>query len=425
MTGMKSPDHFLPAIRERLGNPKRSLGLFKPSPLEFPEPPWLKNVSPNDDQTKLIFHSFKHLWKHGVVVWGYVIRANSLLYSPGSDDSPGTMIFSSTDTDASALENLPQLARRLNALRECEQPSSDWTQKETEWWEDLNDDMSYQKGVRLPAGWQPGNHEYKGSSVLFHRPHLSGGYIQSRLLPILLDPVGNMVQTISSAYWPEGLAEYLAEHAGFETNANAGRVPDPLDFLASDPVDHEDREEAFTRVFGPIVSVLHELMPGPDHIDVYTFHWPEPRDEHGYVSGGMSNLLQTDAGQFSRIELVFYSKKHDPPFAKLLQVFARYPWQTGASLGPWDTVPLGDHADGVLGTSRFPALMFFPGVAKPESPIHQEVVFATSGIRFMTVVPITQEELDFKLTAGTEALIAGIQEARFDLAFDPERASMV
>jgi hypothetical protein len=69
--------------------------------------------------------------------------------------------------------------------------------------------------------------------------------------------------------------------------------------------------------------------------------------------------------------------------------------------------------------------MFFPGVAKPESPIHEESVFAASGIRFMTVVPITQAELDFKLNAGTEALIARIQEARFDLAFDPERLSLV
>lgn len=166
-------------------------------------------------------------------------------------------------------------------------------------------------------------------------------------------------------------------------------------------------------------------MPGPDHIDVYTFQWPDPRNEHGYVSGGMSNLLQPDGGDFSRIELVLYSKHPDPRFAKLLQVFARYPWQTGAALGPWDTVPLGDHAEAVLGNSQFPALMFFPGVAKPESPVHHEIAFAASGIRFMTVVPITHAELEFKLNAGTEALIARIQETRLDLAFDPERPSMV
>lgn len=422
---MKSPDHFLPAIRERLGSPKRSLGIFKPSPLEFPEPQWLKNVSANDDQTKLIFQSFKHLWKHGVVVWGYVIRANALLYSPGCDDSPGTMIFSATDADASALENLPRLAGRLGELRGCRLPSPDWTQKETEWWEDLNEDMSYQKGVRLPAGWQPGIHEYKGSSVVFHRLHLPGGYFQSRVLPILLDPVGNLVQTIPSSYWPERLVEYLSEHFGFEIEGDAGRVPELLEFLAPDPVDHEDCEGAYSRVFGPIRSVLHEMMPGPDHIDVYSFQWPEPRHEHGYVSGGMSNLLQPDGGDFSRIELVFYSKHPDPRFARLIQVFARYPWQTGASLGPWDTVPLGDQGVAVLGSSRFPALMFFPGVAKPESPVHHEAIFAVSGIRFMTVVPITQAELEFKLNAGTEALVARIQGSRLDLAFNPERLSMV
>lgn len=109
----------------------------------------------------------------------------------------------------------------------------------------------------------------------------------------------------------------------------------------------------------------------------------------------------------------------------LLQFFARYPWQTGASLGPWDTVPLEDHAEAVLGTSRFSALMFFPGVAKPETSIHHEPVFAEREVRFMTVVPLTPAEMELKFNEGTEALIAKIQENQFDLAFDPERPSMV
>jgi hypothetical protein len=422
---MTSNNRFLPALRERLGNPKRDLGWFKPSPMEFPEPPFLKNVSAHDDQTKLIIHSFKHLWKHGVVVWGYVVRANALLFSPGSEDCPGTMIFSATDTDESALELLPQFTRRLGELRECDSPSPQWNQKETEWWEDLNDDMSYHKGVRLPAEWQTGNADYKGSSVIFHRPHLPGGYFQSRVLPILVDPVGNLVQTIPFSYWPDGLAEYLIEHFGFGKNENAARRPDLLEYLARDPIDQEDREAAYNRVFGPIVSVLHELMPGPDHLDIYKFQWPAPRNEHGYVSGGMSNLLQPNGGEFSRVELVFYSKHHDTRFAKLLQVFSRYPWQTGASLGPWDTIPLGDLAEAVLGTHRFPALMFFPGVARPESSIHQMPAFAACDVRFFTAVPITQAELEFKLSAGTEAIIQRIDEIRLDLAFDPERPSMV
>jgi hypothetical protein len=69
--------------------------------------------------------------------------------------------------------------------------------------------------------------------------------------------------------------------------------------------------------------------------------------------------------------------------------------------------------------------MFFPGVAKPESPIHESPAFAEPGVRFLTVVPITQSELELKLNSGAEALIARIQECRFDLAFDPERPSMV
>ena len=154
---------------------------------------------------------------------------------------------------------------------------------------------------------------------MFHRPHLPGGYFQSRVMPILLDPVGNL-RPFLTAIGPRGLPSICSEHFGFEIEADDGRVPELLEFLAPDPVDHEDCEAAYSRVFGPIRSVLHEMMPGPDHIDVYSFQWPEPRHEHGYVSGGMSNLLQPDGGDFSRIELVFYSKHPDPRFARLIQV---------------------------------------------------------------------------------------------------------
>jgi hypothetical protein len=195
--------------------------------------------------------------------------------------------------------------------------------------------------------------------------------------------------------------------------------------LSENPVERELREVAYTQVFSPVVSVFHEMVPSPVHIDVYRFEWGEPRNDHGYVTGGMSDALQPGGGQFSRIELVFYAKKHDELYPKLLQTFAHYPWQTGASLGPWHTIPLGANAEKAVGSPRFAALLFFPGVAKPETPIHIAPQLASFGIRYMTVVPITAAELELTFKQGTDALIERFSQAGFDLAFDPERASVV
>lgn len=408
-------------IRTKIGSPKRSKGWFKPSPLAFPEPPWLEK----QDQVGLAHQAIDAIWKHGVVVWGAVVRANRLLFDEGTEDYPGLVIFATVVPDDQALAILPELNRRLGELGDESFPNPGWTRRETEWWEDLNDDMSFHKNFALPPEWQEPGAAFKGSSVIFHRGHLPGGRIGSRILPLLVDPVTGFTQMIPCSYWPDGLAEELAEQYAFRvSDETSSPEADRLEFLEPELLDQESRERIYKGVFGPIASVFHEIAPGP-HIDVYCFEWPGPRDEHGYVTGGMSDARQPGGGEFGRIELVFYSKFHDERFAGLLRNFARYPWETGQPIGPWHIVSLGNFAAAAVGSARFPALMFFPGVAKPESPVHQAEKIARLGIRFLTVVPITQGELDFSHSDGIGALVARFGAARFDLAFDPERPSLV
>lgn len=194
--------------------------------------------------------------------------------------------------------------------------------------------------------------------------------------------------------------------------------------LSENPVGRELREAAYTRVFGPVVSVFHEMVPGPVDIDVYRFDWGGPRGEHGYVTGGMSDALQPEGGKYGRVELVFYAKSHDERYPKLLQTFAHYPWQTGGGIGPWHTIPLGAYAELAVGSPRFAALWFFPGVAKPETPIHLAPELAPFGIRYLTVLPITAPELELASKQGTDALIERFGRTKFDLAFDPARESV-
>ena len=144
----------------------------------------------------------------------------------------------------------------------------------------------------------------------------------------------------------EEVLEWLEQHAGFAPRAH--EFGDSSLFLTNDAVDRNEREDAYAKVFGPIVSVFHELIPTPHHIDVYRFEWDAPRNEHAYVTGGMSDAIQPDGGEFGRIELAFYSKQHNDHFLHLLKSFARYPWETGQTIHPFDTVPLGGHPPSFL-----------------------------------------------------------------------------
>jgi hypothetical protein len=429
MSGIQtmSEESFLNHIRSKIGLPPRSLGWFKPSPFAVPEPSWMAQAKDSDEPMKEVIKGQKSLWKHGVVVWGHVVRANNRLYEPGTDDCPATLIFSATAPDNEAVNELPVLAEKLHHLRASVIPEPGWTQRETDWWEDLRNDMSYHRGFKLPEEWQQHSKDYKGSSFLIHRAHLPEGRITSRLLPILVDPVACIAQTIPHSEWPEGMAAWLADTYGF---SSPQRDPDTefgdsSQFLAKNPADRNEREKAYSGVFGPIESVYHELIPLPHHIDVYHFTWDAPRDEQAYVTGGMSDAIQPGGGDYGRIELVLYTKHEHERFQKMLRSFARYPWETGSPIHPFDTIPLGTFGNEILGSDRFNTLMFLPGVAKPESAIHQAPCLVDSNTRLLTIVPLTNAELRFKLSHDTQAFLDLMQESKFDLAFTPDRPSLI
>jgi hypothetical protein len=194
-----------------------------------------------DDPLRELFDGINSLWKHGVIVWGRVIRANVRLYRPGNDDCPGTVIFSATAPDDVTIGKLHDLGRRFNTLQDAQAQSPSWGQRENEWWEDLQNDMSYHRGFDLPSEWQLGVTDYKGSSLMFHKGPLHGGYIQSRILPLLVDPVSSLALVVPFKYWPEGMAEWLATEFPVElpTDTVLSSPWAAIDSLVDQPVGNE------------------------------------------------------------------------------------------------------------------------------------------------------------------------------------------
>src|SRR5262245_20839957 len=132
--------------------------------------------------------------------------------------------------------------------------------------------------------------------------------------------------------------------------------------------DRELREQIYIEAFGPIEAVFHELEHRGSHIDVYRFGPRDGRAYHTYITGGMSSERQPGFGDepLARTELIFYSTTHDARYPELLRNFAHYPFETGAAIHGWDTIPLGSRAKNTIGTARFRNLLFCPATRKED-----------------------------------------------------------
>jgi hypothetical protein len=79
----------------------------------------------------------------------------------------------------------------------------------------------------------------------------------------------------------------------------------------------------------------------------------------------------------------------------------------------------------MLDTDRFAALLFLSGVAQPETPIHETPCLVASDTRILTVIPLTEAELEFKLANDLSVFLDLFRENGFELAFSPDRAELV
>jgi len=406
-----NPLHDLTEVRNALGNPPRKLGWFAHPPIQFPKPDWAKDVNTQKDLLLKVFDLFRDLYKNGKIVWGRVMRANVMMFAPGENDCPGLVLYSLADPDDLAVERLEALRNQLVALRDREEPVPGWTTKEQELWEDLNEDMSYQGGCRVPPAWSPPEREYRLSTILFHRGHLPDGYLQSDILPILVQPHLPFAPiVVPFAYWPDALKKFLSE---------------PSAPLASGRTNIALREEAYQRELGEMVSVFHETEVRGEHIDIYLFGPREPLNHYVYLSGGMSDhpIPNDDAG--CRRELIFYATERSLLLANFIRQFAHYPSETGSCFRDGDLVPLGKHAEACLGTDRFPFLLFRMAVRHQDLRLPGCVAIDSDPILPIMVIPLSEAEATLVKESGLAAFDALVKRPESpSLIFDPERKSL-
>lgn len=190
---------------------------------------------------------------------------------------------------------------------------------------------------------------------------------------------------------------------------------------------------------GPIENVWHELVSDIVHIDV---HVVAPRPERPYytlVTSGMSDLRMKapeGAEYWSYGELMiclppswkmdqdaFKDERHYWPI-RWLKTLARLPHEYGTWLSHHHTIPNGDPAEPLAKDSPFTGFMLVEPMTTSVD-FHELMVPPQQVIHFYAVLPLTSDEMSFKLQCGAAALCERLSKRKVTELVNPNRRSVL
>jgi hypothetical protein len=190
-------------IRNLLGPPPRAFGSKLSKYLKISPPRWMTKK----DDTFVQYQRQQALRERGTVVWASYAQANSLMFTPGTIDSGGSMIYSLDPWYDTHPFELLEIAHELYALKHTNQedPTADAFART------LTNELIRAMGVPVPTRFTSGRVVYH-ASMIFPRKHLPKGYVSGKLVPVWVDPHDpSVVLMVPAAYWPAGLLDMWDE----------------------------------------------------------------------------------------------------------------------------------------------------------------------------------------------------------------------
>lgn len=182
--------------------------------------------------------------------------------------------------------------------------------------------------------------------------------------------------------------------------------------------------------FGAFDNVLHEIVSPDIHVDIAVIPPSEERDFYTLVTVGMGahkmNVPPELVGRADRAELVFCLpagwdiQNSDERWywpLRWMKILARLPISEDSWLGWGHTVPNGGpFADN---TALCGMLLLAPGCFGDKA---EECVLPSGEIvRFYQLVPLYQEEMDYKVSHDTQALLEVMSTGEFSPVLDITR----
>lgn len=175
---------------------------------------------------------------------------------------------------------------------------------------------------------------------------------------------------------------------------------------------------------GPIHTVFHELMSDRVHLDIHFVPPTKERHLHTLVTTGMSDLpMNAPAGaeQCRYAELVVvlpptwqlgeneFRDESNYWVVRMLKMLARFPHEYDTWFWWGHSIPNGDPAEPLHSSTKFVGAILAPPVTIEEGFFTFKCTDEKE-VHFFAVIPLYQEEIDFKLEKGADALFERFDE---------------
>ncbi len=201
-----------------------------------------------------------------------------------------------------------------------------------------------------------------------------------------------------------------------------------FDLAVGDGEAIEKISDHIERHIGPVASVFHELISDQVHIDV---HYVAPRDDrpvHTLITSGMSDLPMTlpegvDAPRYMELMItlpaswqVSEEAFQDPAWywpVRQLKFLARFPHLYSTWLGWAHTMPNGNPPEPYAPNTSLMGALLLPSLFAPVE-FRALVMGPEKSVQFLSIWTLYEEEMNYKLRKGAEALVDRFEKYQID-----------
>lgn len=162
------------------------------------------------DPGKLSPH-YEKLAAKGRVVWGALTQANYQIYTPGKQDLPGVIVYSTDPYYDAHPQDLSETAAGCFDLKNTIPADSEFRAIAQR----ISDELDPTARMMIPLRLSDDRDAFLGP-MMFHRSRLPGGVLNARVFPILIAPVvTEITMLLPLRYWPTSILTNLKEFSAY------------------------------------------------------------------------------------------------------------------------------------------------------------------------------------------------------------------
>lgn len=339
----------------------------------------------------------------------FIVIANSQALATPNSKAPAAVVGGFSPETPGYIEALAHVAEHIGGTYGSDQSAV--SAELTEACALINDD-TYREGRQRPVPAQ----NTSGHQLFFFDSILESSYFESKKIDAPFVFLAVPPESGSAFHVPFELV-VIDDDSEASHNANIinHEMPEENGYIPlAEVITLPLVEQHIETHFGLSPTVFHELVSEIIHIDLHIVPSTGERPWQTIVTSGMGDLAMTtppETSSFNRAELLLRlspewpldensisNETHYWPL-HLLKTLARLPHQLNTWFGSGHTIPLGE---GTL-PSGFVGIILGPPHWAPESFSSTQLPDG-SPLHFLSVIPLYQSEMDFKLTQGADAL---------------------